>query len=132
MILKIFISLKIAIRFLEEEVDDQKALLTENISGIIDSLRPSSIIKDLVSDVISSDELKNNILNTTIGISTGYVARKLFFGKAKNLFAIVSGYLMEFGVAYLISHPPGYLKGLFSELTEHNTGRDEKKDPVTV
>ena len=97
--------LRKAIRYLEEELEGQKHLLSEEITLIYKINSPLNIIRNLFREISSSDGFRAKILTATLGISTGYIARKLFPGKRRGLLKIITGYLFQYGIASIIMNP---------------------------
>lgn len=102
--------LKEAVGLLEREVDEQKQLLSEQLSVIYESFAPANIIKEVFNEVVTSEEFRSNILTATVGISTGYLTKKLIFKKNSNAFKMLSGNLLQYAVANLIVNPARVMK----------------------
>jgi hypothetical protein len=115
-----------AIMLLENEVEEQKGLLTDQFRLIYESFRPSAIIKDVLTGVTTSDELKGNILTATFGISIGYLLKKLFFKKSKNPLKSLFGNLFHFVVAKLIINPGSFLNTIIDPIREFFDIREEE------
>jgi hypothetical protein len=70
--------LKESIAKLEAQQAEEKRLLKEEISYIFEHLKPSNVIKDTVTDLITTVHAKKNILNTALGAGAGYLASAIF------------------------------------------------------
>jgi hypothetical protein len=102
------IELKNAIRLLEEEQTFKGYLLKEQFFLTYESLKPVNLFKSTMSEVTSSPYLIENIINTTIGLATGYVSKKIVVGASGNIFRQLMGSILQYGVTNLVSkHPEG-------------------------
>lgn len=119
--------LKQVIFLLEEELDEQKRLLTKHVSILYDSFRPVNVVKDVFNEVVRSEEFRSNILTATIGISTGYVTKKLLFKKSNNPLKALTGNLLQYGIANMIVNPSRVLKTIFLPLLALISVRKEKE-----
>jgi hypothetical protein len=108
--------LKEAILLLEKKQAVQKQLLLKQIDLTYDSFRPVNIIKNTLKEALTSSGLSGNFLLSAIGLATGYLSKKLILGASGSLLKKVFGYLLQFGMAYLISKPPEVLKSSLSQL----------------
>jgi hypothetical protein len=66
------------------------------------SMAPGNLIKNAISNVAASPSLRNSLLNTAIGLGTGFVGKKLFVGKSRNIFKKLGGTAIEFVLANLV------------------------------
>ena len=105
-----------AIFLLENEVDEQKILLIEQLNILYKSYQPVNIIKDTFKEAVTSKEFRGNILTATIGMSTGYLTKKLFFGRSNNLLKLLSGNLVQYCIANFLIHPSRTLKSILLPL----------------
>ncbi len=119
--------LKEAILLLENEVDEQKRGLNDQINGLYESVRPVNVVKQVFSEVVTSDELRGNLLTAGIGISAGYFMKKLIFRKKGNPMVSLAGNLIQYGMANLIIHPSRTLKTMFLPLLGLVLHKDGKK-----
>ncbi len=92
------------IQALEERQKKELSLLKEDVRGIFSNLSPFEIIKNAISSDESKDGLGTNILNDVIGMTTGFVSKKIMFGSTSNPFKKVIGSLMQFAVARFVAN----------------------------
>jgi hypothetical protein len=81
---------------LEQLQAQQLAELKESAMNVVDSINPSSIIKNVFKDIASSPELRTTAIDTAIGIGAGFIGRKLFIGNSGNLFKKIAGTAFQF------------------------------------
>ncbi len=92
-----------AIEVLQKKKDIEFELLKEQFHITYESLKPINLIKSTLADVASSRELKNNVLNNVIGLTTGYISKKVLLGSSRNPIKILLGSLFQFAIAKVVS-----------------------------
>lgn len=92
-----------AIEVLQKKKDIEFELLKEQFHITYESLKPINLIKSTLADVASSPELKNNVLNNLIGLTTGYISKKVLLGSSRNPIKILLGSLFQFAIAKVVS-----------------------------
>jgi hypothetical protein len=108
--------LRHAIQLLEKEVDEQKLQAHEQLNSLFRTFDPVTVVKNVFSEVVTSEEFRANILTATMGISTGYITKKLLFKKNHNPLKSLLGNLVQYGLANLIIHPSRTLQTIFLPL----------------
>ena len=78
------------------------AELKEMAGNIVDSVSPAAIIRSTLKDIAVSPDLRSNVINTAIGLGTGFLGKKLFVGNSKNIFKKITGTALQFVVANFI------------------------------
>jgi hypothetical protein len=79
---------------LEEERE-----LKEHFHLIYESLKPINLIKNTLSEAITSPDIRNNLFNAAIGLGTGYIAKKLLIKKPDGLIENIEGNMLQLLVA---------------------------------
>jgi hypothetical protein len=102
--------LKMAILNLERKNAVQKELLIEQFHATHDSLRPVNLIKNIVKDITGSPDLGTNIINSSIGLATGFISKKILIGRSSNFFKKILGNIIELGVANVVAKNSDGLK----------------------
>jgi hypothetical protein len=98
--------LKKAIELLQAEQVVKGQLLKEQFYLISRNLRPLNLIKSSISDLASSPYLIENILGTTLGLTTGYLSKKIFIGASGSIIRKLIGTVLQFGVTNLVAQHP--------------------------
>ncbi len=96
--------LKDAIRQLEEKQIEQGQLLKEQFSVTFESIKPANLLKSFGMDIVSNGFI-NTILNTTLGLATGYFSRKLVIGSSGNRLKILIGNFLQLGMTGILTNP---------------------------
>ncbi|PKP19468.1 MAG: hypothetical protein CVU05_11290 [Bacteroidetes bacterium HGW-Bacteroidetes-21] len=68
--------LKQAIQLLEEEQSLKTQALKDQFFITYEGLKPINILKNTVSDMVTTPLLLNNLISTATGMVTGYVSKK--------------------------------------------------------
>ncbi len=95
--------LRDAIHQLEIEQDKDGRLLKQQFEITYESIKPVNLIKSTFKDVVSSDDLKNDFLNTGVGFAAGFVSKMLFVGFSKSPIRKLIGTALMFGVTNLVA-----------------------------
>src|SRR3972149_5128067 len=92
-------SLRQLILVKESEYRDEGILLKNNFHQVFERLKPVNIIKNTFKELISSPDLKTNLVDAAIGFTTGVVTRKVLVGKTVNPLKKLFGAVLEMVVA---------------------------------
>lgn len=95
--------LKEAIFLLEMKKANEGRLLKEQFMITYESIKPVNLIKNSISELIRSPELKDNLLNTTLGIAAGYLTKKVAVGSTHNPLKQLLGAFLQMGVTNLVA-----------------------------
>src|SRR5688500_12678562 len=87
--------LKQLIQIREAEHKAEGALLKEHFYATYESLKPVNMVKKMVGDLFSSPEINNNIVNATLGLITGFLAKKVVVRTSTNPITKLAGTLIE-------------------------------------
>jgi hypothetical protein len=98
-------SLESRIVALEHQQKEDILSFKQDIQQIFGQINPLNIIKNVMGqDDDSTEGLGNTILSDVIGISTGYISKKVMFGSTNNPFKKLMGTLFQFAVAKFVSN----------------------------
>lgn len=96
-------SLRQAINELEIRQKEEKILLKEQLVETYESLKPSNILTNIIKDLTSSENLKNEFINTAVAVTTGFITKKVIVGKSNSQALKLVGLALQFGITTLIS-----------------------------
>ena len=91
--------LKRAILELEIRQANELVMLKAAIKNTAESLKPFNLIKNSLKDAARSPDLKVDVFNAAIGLTTGILAKKLVIGNTINPFKKLLGIILEMAVA---------------------------------
>ena len=102
--------LRAAIVELELRQDAEVILLKEQAMLTYESIKPLNLVKNLFRESTESDELKGSLLNSTVGISAGFLSKVLFQGFSGGPIKKMVGTALMFGVKNLVARNPKTVK----------------------
>ena len=101
-----------AINVLRIKQTQQLALLRDQFQITYESLKPINLLKHTFREAASSTEIKKDMLNSAIGITTGYLSKAILIGASVSPVKKILGALLQFTVATLVSKNPGSIKSV--------------------
>jgi hypothetical protein len=96
--------LRKVIKELEDKLANEKPLMKKEFLATCKSLTLKNIIKSTFKKAITAPDLKANMADTAIGLTTGFIAKKAMIGKTKNPFKKLLGLILEITVANKIAN----------------------------
>jgi uncharacterized membrane protein YeaQ/YmgE (transglycosylase-associated protein family) len=78
------LDLLVEINRLKSRKKEEEVSLNEQLKKTYESFKPVSIFKESLSEIVSSSEIKKDLTTITIGLLTGYLAKKIVIGKTTN------------------------------------------------
>jgi hypothetical protein len=96
--------LNASILLLEEKQAAELQLLKAQFQVTVESLKPLNMVKNSLAQIISSPSVKSNIVNSAIGVTTGYLAKLALVGATRNPITKIFGSLLQFVVAGFVSN----------------------------
>lgn len=124
--------LRAAIIQLELRQAEEGILLKQQALQTYESIKPINLIKSVFQESAESEELRGSILNSSIGLSAGYVSKLLFQSFSGSPVKKVLGTAIMFGIRNLIAHNPETVKkwshvlfSLFKNLLSEKDKKDE-------
>lgn len=121
-------SLKEMIAELEERQAKEGVLLKEQLDVTINNLRPANILQSIVKEFHVSKNLLDEIVNTAISITSGFVSKKIVVGRSKNQFLKLLGLAVQFGITTVISKKFHVLKEKVNQLIERFLSEKENQE----
>ena len=110
-----------AIKRLERKRSLQEEELREHFHIILESLKPTNILKHTLHEVQESTPLKHNLFKVALGLGAGYFSRKLVIGKSAGLVKKALGTALQYGITQFVAKKDG------DEFTD-NTYNPQKKN----
>lgn len=104
--------LRAAILLLEQRQVVEGKVLKEQFRLAYNSLKPSNILMSAFKDLGTSDQLKDNVLNSTVGLGAGYVSKMIFQGIVGSPLKKLFGSALMFGIQNLVSKNPDIIKSV--------------------
>ena len=104
--------LREAILQLERKQAYEGKILKEQFHRANESIKPINLIISTFKEVAASRDLKNNIVNTSIGLTAGYLSKILFESVTKSPFKKLLSSALMFGITSIITKNPEAVKSL--------------------
>ena len=98
--------LKNAIQRLEYRQIENGQRLEEDFFVVIESLKPSNLIRNAMGNIVESPNLVTNILGGALGLVSGYLTKKLAIGGSGNIIKKLLGTILQFGVTSVVAQHP--------------------------
>jgi hypothetical protein len=92
-----------AILLLENQMNQTEILLIDQYKLLRDRLRPVNLIKTTFKELFADRNFKKELLNTSIGIVSGYLSKKITIGATNNPLKKLLGGMLQLGVTTLVS-----------------------------
>jgi hypothetical protein len=94
-----------------KRLERKKLLLEEDLKDefhkILESLKPTNILKNAIHEVQESTELKHNLFKVALGLGAGYFSRKLVVGKSAGIVKKVLGAALQYGITNFVAKKNG-------------------------
>lgn len=116
-----------AIKLLKFKKAEDEQLLKELFYMTYENVKPINMIKNLFKEPIASQNIKDSLLTTSVGLGAGYLSKLLFQGVVRVPFKNFIGSALMLSVENLISKNPGVV-GAVSSLFMDAFSRKSKKD----
>jgi len=104
--------LKEAILNLEKEQAIKSQLLRDQVKATYESLKPMNLIKNTLSSLAESVEVKNSLFEILVAMTTGFVARKAISGNKPRSPLSQAGVFLLASLNSYISRNPEVIKSI--------------------
>ncbi|MEO8413806.1 MAG: hypothetical protein ABI472_09110 [Ginsengibacter sp.] len=95
--------LGVAIKRLERKRMLLEEDLKDEVHVIMESLKPTNILRHTIHEVQESTELKHNLLKVALGLGAGYFSRKLVIGKSAGILKKALGTALQYGITNFVA-----------------------------
>jgi len=115
-----YIELQEAILALESENQEQGRELKELYDRTFERIKPENFVKNTIKEILAFPFTKdNNLLNAAIGLTTGYLSKKVVFGSTHNPLKKIVGAILETAVAAVAAKKGDAIKNAGIRLVKH-------------
>jgi hypothetical protein len=121
-------ALRNAILQLESKQAEEVKMLKNQFHLVYESLKPVNLIKSVFKKAAGSPDLKNNILNISLGLTAGYISKKLFETSTESPTKKLLGNVLMFGVTNLVAKSPESVKSLGKKFLEIIRNKSANRD----
>ncbi|MFZ4520922.1 MAG: hypothetical protein ACOYNC_04420 [Bacteroidales bacterium] len=116
-------TLRAAIQRLENLQAEEGVLLKEHFLLAYESVKPLNLVISTLRELTASRELKDNLINTSVGMATGYLSKLLFEQGSRNPFKKLAGNAIMFGIVDLVAKNPETVKSFGKSLWKMVAGK---------
>ena len=111
--------LKNAIQLIEVEQAENGQLLKKQFYTTYESIKPVNLIKGTLRDIVSTPNLIDNVLDTVIGLASGYLTKRLVVGASGNIFRRLFGSMVQLGITNVVTQHPEGIKSIGHYIIQH-------------
>ena len=105
-------SLREAILQLESHQLEEAKMMKTQFQLAYETMKPVNFIKSTIKEISASQDLKDNLLNTGVGLASGYLSKTLFEGSTHNPVKKMLGTVLMFSVTNMVAKHPEAIKAL--------------------
>ena len=102
--------LRIAILQLENRQVEEGKILKAQFLVAVESIKPINLIKSVFTEAVESEDLHHNLVNSSVGLSAGYITKMLFQGISHSPLRKFLGTAIMFGIKNLVAQNPEAIK----------------------
>ena len=95
--------IKAQIRLLKFQQKEDLRLLKNQFNTTFENLKPINLLKNTFEEAKKSPDLKSNLINSAIGLSTGFISKKLMIGNTSIPFKNILGTVVEFAITNVVA-----------------------------
>jgi len=125
--------LRVAILQLEIKQAEEGKVLKEQFLVTYESIKPINLIRSVFTEAAESHDLQDNLVNTTIGLSAGYLSKVLFQGISGSPIKKFLGTALMFGIKNLVAQNPEAVKTwgrIFFKIVKNLLREKKEKNPA--
>ncbi len=105
--------LNAAISLLASKQVQQEKSVKEQFNVLYESLKPLNFIKSTLKELVEAPDFKDDALNTSISLITGYLSKKVAFGSSKSPVKQMLGSILQMGITSVVSRNADDIKARF-------------------
>lgn len=117
--------LLIAIELMEAEQALARMELKEQFFITYDGLKPASLLRTVISEMVTPPNVVDNLLGTALSMASGYVSKKIMEGESPSPVRQFLGSILQMGVSSLVAKNSDTLQSvgrlLFQQLFKKKT-----------
>lgn len=116
------------INLLKAKQETEFLHLQEQFHKVTIQLKPLNLIGNIFEDIIPGRITKNSILDNTIGLTTGFLTRKILFGASAGPVKRALGSMVQFGISNLVYKNSIAIKAVGGFLLQRLFNKKEKPE----
>lgn len=96
--------LKNVIQDLEKERAVKEKLLKDQAYQTFESFKPAKVLGMTIKEMVTSPQVVGNVIDTAIGLATGYYSRRILVGTSSNIIRRLLGTVVQAGVTKFVAN----------------------------
>lgn len=104
------------ISMLEKKQSYELGQLHEAFKEAYENLRLRDLVKEGVAEVVDKTEIKDKVVNNTIGAATGFLAKRVLLGSRLGPIGGLIGLALQLGVSSVVSNNMDNIKSFGKKL----------------
>lgn len=104
--------LRVAILELESRQTEEARIMKAQFLVAVESIKPINLIKSAFLEATESEDLQDNVINSSIGLAAGFLTKSLFQGRSGGPIKKILGTAIMFGIKKLVAQNPDTVKTL--------------------
>lgn len=104
--------LRNAILLLEIRQAEEGKMLKAQYLVAYESIKPINLLKSTFIEATESDDLKDSLINATVGMSAGLLSKLLFQSVTNSPVKKIIGTAIMFGIKSLVARNPEFVKSM--------------------
>ena len=128
--------LRDAILQLEARQADEELKLKEQLQEVVESVKPINLIRNVFKKAAGSDDAKQNIIGTSIGLTAGFASKLLFQFLTRSPVKKLVGTALLFGITNIVAKNPEKVRTLGRKFLNVFRSKSAKKvydaDPIEI
>jgi hypothetical protein len=106
------IDLREAILKLEIKQAEEGILLKEQFHLAYESIKPLNLIKSTFREAVGSKDLKDEVINASVGATAGYISKAVFEVATSGPLRKILGTALMFGIKTIVARHPEAVKSI--------------------
>jgi len=107
------------IQILEVERDIEGRILKEQFQLTYERFKPVNLLRSTFLEVTSTPNLLNNVVDTALGLATGYLSKKIVIGASGKILRKLLGVVVQLGVTNSVVQHPYNIRSIGQFLFHH-------------
>jgi hypothetical protein len=104
--------LRAAIILLELKQAEEGKLLKEQFHSAYESVKPLNLIKSTFKEAVASGDLKDDVINASVGATAGYISKAVFEVVTSGPLRKILGTALMFGIKTIVARNPDAVKSI--------------------
>ena len=119
-----------AILELETRRAEEAKMLKEHVNLAYESIKPINLIRSTFKEALASQDLREDIINLSLGLAAGYVSKKVFSGLEESPLKKLLGTSLQFGITLFIVNNPETIQAISDGIIKFISGDQDQDQQI--